>query len=178
MKLYLVRKELKVLSEKIIYDTPVYISKKYLLAGFNKRNDGYLIPQVKKDTGEWYNSNLNSLLNRLNTIIKIHKNYLSYELVLPKLEPFIPAKFVYDRLNEVIFLEEDKYPFSENQFDRFCQFYKILGEERQILQYFIEKKYTAINQRVEKILNQVLKQDINIHNQYLIPLLITKINKF
>lgn len=178
MKLYLVRKELYLLSEKINYDTPVYISKKTLLTGFNKRNDGYLIPQVKKNTGEPYNSNLIDLLSKLNTIAKLQKDYLNYELVFPNIEPYVPAKFVYNRIDEVIFLEEDKYPFSENQFDRFCQFYKILGDERQILDYFLAKKRDKINAKLKKILEEVLKQRVNISNQYLIALLNTKINKF
>jgi hypothetical protein len=178
MKLYLVRKELNLLSKKVSYDTPVYISQKQLLTGFNKRTDGYLIPQVKKDTGEWYNSNLTALFNRLNTIAKLQKDYLNYELVFPKLEPFVPAKFIYDRINEVIVLEEDKYPFSDGQFDRFCQYYKIGEKERELLDYFITKKINRINERLEKTLEDVMKQKINIDNQYLIALLITKINKF
>jgi hypothetical protein len=169
---------MNLLSQKVNYDTPVYISKKQIFTGFNKRNDGYLIPQLRKDTGEWYNSNLTALLNKLNTIAKLQKDYLNYELVFPKIEPFIPAKFIYDRINEVIFLEEDKYPFSDGQFDRFCQFYKIVGDDRQILEYFIAKKIKRINERLEQSLEDILKQKINVNNRYLIVLIITKINKF
>jgi hypothetical protein len=178
MKLYLVRKAMNLLSEKVSYDTPVYISKKYLFAGFNKRNDGYLIPQVKKDTGEWYHSNLIALLNKLNTIAKLEKDYYNYELVFPKIEPYVPAKFIYDRIDDVIFLEEDKYPFSNGQFKRFCQFYNIGEEDQLILEDFISKKITKINQRLEKVLVELLKQKINTENQYLIALTITRINKF
>jgi hypothetical protein len=178
MKLYLVRKAMNLLSEKVSYDTPVYISKKKLFTGFNKRNDGFLIPQVKKDTGELYQSNLSALLNKLNMITKLQKDYLNYELVFPKIEPFVPAKFIYDRINEVIFLEEDKYPFSDGQFDRFCRFYNLLDEECQILQDFINQNIHKINERLEKILEEILKQKINVNNRYLIALIITKINKF
>jgi hypothetical protein len=178
MKLYLVRKELNLLSSRINYDTPVYIDKKHLFTGFNKRNDGYLIPQQKKETGEWYSSNLTALLNKLNTIVKLQKDYLNYELVFPKIEPFVPAKFVYDRINEIIFLDEDKYPFSDGQFDRFCQYYKIPEEEQQRLKAFIAKKIVNINERLGKSLEDALKQKINVNNRYLIALLITKINKF
>jgi hypothetical protein len=110
--------------------------------------------------------------------VKLQKDYLNYELVFPKIEPFVPAKFIYDRIDEVIFLEEDKYPFSDSQFDRFCLFYNIVESERNMLDFFIKKKITRINERLTKSLENAIRQKIDKDNQYLIALLITKINKF
>jgi hypothetical protein len=178
MKLYLVLKELNLLATKISYDTPVYIDKTHLFTGFNKRNDGFLIPQVKKDCGEYYKSNLIAVLTQLNNIRKLKHCYLEYELVFPKIEPFVAAKFAYDRINEIMVLEEDKYPFAPAQFDRFCTYNQIKGEDKTRLLYFIENKREQLNERIVKILNGILKIEINPSNKYLIALLITKINKY
>jgi hypothetical protein len=172
MKLYLVLKEIKSLRPKISFDVPVYVDENHLLTGFNKRRDGFIIPQKKKASLETYKSNLSALCIKLNTIRKLKKDYLDYELVLSGKEPFVKAKFIYDRVQEIIILTEDT-KFTKAQLNSFCEFYHI--ETNSLLSFINGSELTR---RLAKDLEDILRLKINVNNQYLIPLLITKINKF